>query len=58
MPSYCADEDEDEEATDERDEWVVYEDEDADNTLPLLEEDMAAIDEVSYVELGKLPESA
>ena len=54
-PDNCADDDEDD-ATDERGEWVNEEDEDADDTLPQLE-DMAAIDEETYVSLGELRES-
>ena len=53
-PSNCADDDEDEEATDEQDGWVIEEDEEADDTLPPLEEDMEAVDEVSHVELVTL----
>ena len=53
-PSNCADDDEDEEATDKQDRWGVEEDEEANDTLPPLKEDMDAIDEVSHVELGVL----
>ena len=59
MPDNCLDEDEDEDEddADERGAWVLEDDEDADDTLPPLEEDMAAIDEQSYARLGELRES-
>jgi len=56
-PENCAEDDEDEDTTDEQGGWVVAEDEDADDTLPQVDEDMAAIDKESYVRLGELPES-
>ena len=59
LPDNCVDEDKDKDKdnADERGAWVLEDDEDADDTLPPIDEDMAAIDEQSYARLRELRES-
>ena len=57
MPDNCLDKDKDKDNADKRGVWVLEDNEDADDTLLPLKEDMAAIDEQSYVHLGELRES-